>query len=126
MSDLKERLILLMNSGQIELVSTHARLSFPIIERMYRKMVAEVPFTDIQVAGSAIINGHHRYLAALLANYQLSRAAGIRSEAKLNVDWKAVILEDADWDLPGDVERFNAEDARYCGMGLGEFLERIK
>jgi len=115
-----------MHSGEIKLVSTHSRLSFPIIARMYRKMIINVPFTDIQVADDAIINGHHRYLASLLANYNLTHALGIRSQAKLNVDWKSVVLEDADWDLPEDIEKFNKEDARYVGISLEDFMERIR
>jgi hypothetical protein len=125
-SSIKEKLIKLMRGGNIELISTHVRLSFPIIERMYRKMIINVPFRSISVVGGAIMNGHHRYLASLLANYNLDRSNGIRSLAKSDVDWSTVILEDVDWDTAEDVEKFNKEDAKYLGITLEELLEKVK
>lgn len=124
--DLKTRLASLLNSGELTLTSTHSRLSFPIIERMYKKMCIKLPFLDIQVVDGAIINGHHRYLAALLADYELGRCKGIRTAAKHDFDWKVVTLEDHDWNDPQVVNSFHIMDAEYLGISLEELLKRIE
>jgi hypothetical protein len=71
MSFMKEQLIELMHSGKLELISTHEHLSLPVIERIHKKMTLKLLFGSIQVAENVIINGHHRYLASMLANYTL-------------------------------------------------------
>ena len=49
------------------LKSTHERLCFPVIKRLYTKMKIGIKFSGIKVDGDLIIDGHHRYLASLLA-----------------------------------------------------------
>jgi hypothetical protein len=94
---LKIELEHLFKSGKIELVSTHEHLSIPIIERIYKKMKLKLNFGSIQVDQGVIIDGHHRYVASLLAKHQLEQVPGIKSQAKNTFDWTAVKLLDEDW-----------------------------
>ena len=122
----KNELDELFRSGKIELVSTHGHLSVPIIERIYKKMTLNLKFGSIQVDKNVIIDGHHRYVASLLAKYSLERVPGIKSQAKDTFDWTAVKLSDEDWDTAAKVKLLNEEDARYNGMSLEELLDKIK
>ena len=126
MSAIKEQLIELMHSGKIELISTHEHLSLPVIERIHKKMTLKLLFRSIQVAENVIIDGHHRYLASMLANYKLEQTPCIKPQAKTNFDWKSVKLVDEDWDTDAKIKNLNYQDAKYNDMTLEELLEKIK
>ena len=119
-SDIKNKLFGLIQSEKIELVATQTKISLPIVERMYRKMTAGVSFADIQIVDNAIMNGHHRYLASLLAGYALGRYKGLRPDVKKNVDWKDIHVDGNDWDQPEEIARFDAEDAKLLGISVEE------
>lgn len=120
--NIKEQLLEIMNSGQLELGSTHQNLSLPIIERIYKKMKLNLSFGSIQVVDGIIINGHHRYLASKLANFPLDQVPGSKSIAKELYDWKNVLLEDDDWDTEQELNHWNELDAKYNNISLEELL----
>lgn len=123
--NLMDRLLELIKNGELEMISTHKALSLPIIERIYKKMVLNLKFDSIQVDKGVIINGHHRYLASKLANFNLDQVLGLRSSAKELIDWQDVILVEDDWDTDAKIKRLNEEDARYNGMSVEELLAQL-
>lgn len=123
--NLKSQLLELINTGGLELVSTHKALSLPVIERIYKKMRLHLRFGSIQVDKGVIINGHHRYLASKLADYQLDQVPGIRTAVKELIDWQHVILVEDDWDTEAKIRHLNEEDARYNGMSVEELLAQL-
>lgn len=123
---MKDRLMELMMSEGLELVSTHERLCFPIIERIAKKMTIGIIFSSISVDGNVIINGHHRYLASLLVGYKLDRVPCPKPDAKELADWKSVKLVDDDWDTEAKIRMLNEEDARYNDLTLAELIEKLK
>lgn len=125
MSMLKEQVLELMNSGNIPLVATQAKVSFPVIERMYKKMKLNIMFPTIRVHDQAIIEGHHRYLASLLAGYNIDYGQGLRSQAKKNILWSKVQLLDEDYYTLTKINILNEEDARYLGISLSRLLLMI-
>lgn len=66
----KEVVIDFIKKNEIELKATHAKLCLPIINRLYKKMATGIKFSNIKVADGLIIDGHHRYLASLLADFK--------------------------------------------------------
>ena len=79
---MKKKLIELMKMDDHTLISTHEQLSFPVVERIAKKMLIGLTFGSISVDENVIINGHHRYLASLLTGYKLDQVAGIKTAAK--------------------------------------------
>lgn len=126
MATLREQLVELMQSGKVELVATQAQVSFPLIERMYRKMMINVPFRAIQVHEKAVIEGHHRYLASMLAGQKMDQVPTPRSQAKQDVEWKKVQLLEDDYYTAARIKILNEEDAQYLGISVEALLERIK
>lgn len=123
--NLKDQLFELMNNRELELGSTHKVLSLPIIERIYKKMRLNLRFGSIQVNEGVILNGHHRYLASKLADYQLDRVPGIRTAAKELIDWQNVELVEDDWDTEAKIRHLNEEDARYNSMSVEKLLAQL-
>jgi len=89
-------------------------------------MLINLSFTGIRVDGNIIIDGHHRYMASLLANYSLDYIACIRSQAKRSIDWESVKFVEEDWDTPAKIRILNEADARYNDMSVEYLLEKIK
>lgn len=123
---IKEKLEKLVKEEKIELLSTHEHLSVPIIERIYQKMILNLKFGSIQVDNGVIIDGHHRYVASLLANYKLERVPGLRSQAKKVIEWNSVNLVVDDWDTPAKVKFLNEQDAKFNELSLEDLLETLK
>jgi len=123
----KEDVLNFLQSEELELKSTHKVLSFPIIYRLYRKMLLKIQFTHIKVDDELIIDGHHRYLASKLAkSKELERVKSHITDAKEKTDWKNVEIVDSDWDAPESVKTFNEEDAKYNNMTLEKLEELLE
>lgn len=78
----KQQLLNLIKSNKIELISTHNKLSFPVIERIYKKMTLGIKFQGIKIEGKVIVDGHHRYLASLMAEIELEKYPSYTTRAK--------------------------------------------
>ncbi|WP_297337994.1 hypothetical protein [Algoriphagus sp.] len=70
--DFENEILSLIKTGKLDLISTHKHLSIPVIKRIYKKMKLKLIFDSIQVDNeNVIINGHHRYIASKLADFNL-------------------------------------------------------
>ena len=116
----------LVNQGNIELKSTHERLCYPVIERIYKKMSIGIKFSGIKVDGDVIIDGHHRYIASLLAGITLDVYPSNKTSATKISDWKTVNFAEEDWDTEAKILILNQIDADYNEMTIYELNELLK
>jgi hypothetical protein len=116
----------LFKENNVELKSTHSKLCLPIINRIYRKMVIEIKFPSIKVYGDLIIDGHHRYLASLLAAVKLEKDPSNKTSATEITDWNAVVFDDEDWDTEAKIKMLNEQDARFNNMSIEEISNHLK
>jgi len=110
-SELKvEDLEIFLNKEDHEYFTTHSKVCFEIIKRIYRRVLLGYDFGAIKVnQNRLIIDGNHRYLAYELAGIDYEIIAGCRSfsdpEYKLNT---LNLVIDEDWD-------YNRQDTRkFC------------
>lgn len=122
----KDQVIELLQEEKMDLEPTQDKLCFPIIQRLYNKMSSGLLMPSIQIDKNVIINGHHRYIASILAKYPLVRVTSIRSSAKQQVEWKLVTIVEEDWDSRYDIEMYNTEDAKFNGLTLEDIVGIIK
>jgi len=124
---IKRKLEEILINTEVELHATHSKLCFPIILRMYKKMIAGISFPSIKVYRNfIIIDGHHRYLASLLADVDLERVDSPTTSAKKITSWAEVELSMEDWDTQEKIEELNAEDAKYNNIPLEIIIELLK
>lgn len=77
----------------------------------------------MKVSDNLIIDGHHRYIASLLANFNLDRAKS-PSPSVINVtEWKSIEYVDEDWDTPAKIKMLNEQDASYNDIPLNKIAE---
>ena len=108
------------------LKSTHERLCFPVIKRLYTKMKIGIKFSAIKVDGDLIIDGHHRYLASLLAEVCLEKHPSNRTSATKVSEWHIVEFDEDDWDTEAKILFLNQKDAIYNGITLEKLQELLK
>ncbi len=108
------------------LISTHNRLCLPLIIRMYKKMENGIKFDAIKVSESTIVDGHHRYVASVLAGQNLPTIKSATTSATIEYDWKDVEFVEEDWDTPEIIQKMNEADAEYNNMTLDQINEMIK
>ena len=122
-ADVVQRFLL---EHDIELMSSHTRLCLPVIDRIYRKMRNGIRFSGIKVDGNLICDGHHRYVAALLADFELERIPSSRTSATRTTNWNEVVFVEEDWDTPAKIKMLNEEDAYFNNMTLTQLVELLK
>lgn len=85
-----------------------------------------VKFPSIKVDDNIIIDGHHRYLASLLAGKTLNIVPSIKTSATIVNGWNAVTLDTEDWDTDAKIRMLNEEDAKYNGIETDKISELLK
>ena len=122
----KEAIIAFVSANEIELSSTHTKLCLPVINRIYKKMCAGIKFSGIKVENNLICDGHHRYIASILADFALERIPGNVTSATASVDWKSVAFEEEDWDTLAKINMLNEQDADYNNIPIAKIVELLK
>ena len=89
-------------------------------------MLADIKIPSIKVEGNFICDGHHRYVASLLANYPLERILWVTTSATTVIDWKTVSFDDSDWDTEDEVNLRNRQDAEYNNISIDKIVELLK
>lgn len=115
------------NTSSFSLKPTQQKICIPVVNRICKKMPGGVRFSDIKIikAEALIINGHHRYLASVLANYAIEHTEWQAPRNVSSADWALIEYVDDDWDSVEDIERLNLEDAWYNGIPLEEMIKMI-
>ena len=116
----------LINNVDLKFKSTHTRLSLPIINRIYKKMKANLKFPPIKIQHDFICDGHHRYLASLLAGYNLEITLWETARATTTIDWKTVSFDENDWDTYEEICQINLQDAAYNSIPLERILALLQ
>jgi hypothetical protein len=119
-----ETIRLALQQREEPLTCTHARLCLPIIQRLHRKMLAGIKFPAIKVVGSLIIDGHHRYVAALMADYELEMVPYATTSTTRPTEWADVEFDTEDWDTEARIRLCNRTDAQFNGIPM-EQMERL-
>lgn len=112
--------------NEFELKATQEKLSFPVLNRIFKKMKGGIIFSDISVKDGIICNGHHRYIASILADYVIKSSPGVTTSATLVVPWKSVLLLEDDYDTKAGIEVLNQRDAKYNNLSEDDILELLK
>ena len=105
------------------LITTHNKLSLPIIRRIYKKMINGIRFDDIKVCDNCIIDGHHRFVSSILAGIKLDEAKSSKTSATIEYKWKSVAFVEEEWDTPEKIQRLNELDADFNNIPLEKIIE---
>jgi hypothetical protein len=116
----------LIEEQKLSLKPTQNRLCIPIVFRIYKKMRVGIKFTGIKVDGDLIIDGHHRFLASILAGFDLEKFPSYKTSVTNFIKWEDIEFVDEDWDTMAKIEYLNMIDAENNGITLEELTELLK
>ncbi|AMR30183.1 hypothetical protein A0256_01485 [Mucilaginibacter sp. PAMC 26640] len=111
-------------SDNLPLLATQTKLCIPIINRLCQKMANGIKFEEIKVYNNLIIDGHHRFISALIMKFNLGKVEGNITSATTAITWDKVIFEEKDWDTQAKIEYLNELDAKYNGLEI-DFVKQI-
>ena len=122
---IKEEVQRLIKSGVIKLKCSQDKLCIPIIARLLKKMRAGLTFNAIKIAGDIICNGHHRYIASLLANVPIDRDPYVITNATEIKKWESIQLDEDDWESEDIIHHHNENDASRNNMKISELNDLL-
>lgn len=82
--------------------------------------MAGIHFFEIKVDDNLICDGHHRYIASLLANITIGTIPSASTSATGIIDWEMVIFVEDDWDTPEKIKMLNEVDADFNNKPIKE------
>lgn len=77
--------------GQIE-------ISFPILQRIHRRLQQGLSFGAIKISNGRIVDGHHRYICHKLLNLDIETTVGGTNTKYVEFVWSKVNLTADDYD----------------------------
>lgn len=116
----------ILSQNKVELKSTHNKLSIPIINRIYTKMLLGIKFDDIKIDDNLIIDGHHRYVSSILSNIKLGCVKSSKTSATIEYNWENVEFVNEEWDTEDKIRRLNEIDAEFNNISIEKILEIMK
>lgn len=85
--------------GQIE-------ISFPIIQRIHRRLQQGNSFSAIKIRSGRIVDGHHRYICHKLLKLEAETTIGGGNSIQVALVWNSVNLTRDDYDDEDSRQRF--------------------
>lgn len=89
-------------------------------------MKSGIKFDDIKVCENLIIDGHHRYVSAILAEINLNRVKSSKTSATIAYQWNEVEFVNEEWDTEDKIRRLNELDAKFNNLSVEKILEITK
>jgi hypothetical protein len=82
-------------------------------------------FSSIKVCNDIIIDGHHRYIASLLAEVDIDCVESLKSSTTEITEWMEVIFDVEDWDTESQIHDFHEKDALFNEISICEILNKL-
>lgn len=89
-------------------------------------MSVGIRFADIKVRNNLVCDGHHRYIASLMADFRIGVAEGSTTSATIARDWRSVVLDTEDWDTEAKLIELNEQDARFNNMSIDDLVALLE
>lgn len=115
-----------LQENELDYLPTHNKLSLPIINRIYKKMLNNIKFEIVKVNENFIIDGHHRYISSKLAKIEIDKTSYPKSSATISYSWNEVQFVDEEWDTDHKIMYLNQLDAKYNDLSLDQLIEISK
>lgn len=81
-------------------------ISFPIIERIHRRLQLGKRFSSIKVHEGIITDGHHRYICMSILGLEIETSKGGKNPSAEGFEWKKLNVEINDYDTEADIQRY--------------------
>ena len=98
---------LFLSRSAFDLRASQAAISFPIIQRIHRRLQQGYKFRKIKVLDGVIIDGHHRYICLSMLQMKVESVKAGKNITMLNiVQWAAVFVDQKDYDTLLEIKMY--------------------
>lgn len=115
-----------ISKNRLEFLPTQERISLPIVNRLYKKLLFGVSFPDIKINGNYIVDGHNRYLSSVIAKANINKVECPKPSVIICDNWDEVDFVIEDWDTKYKIKYMNELDAKFNGISLEIMTQIIK
>lgn len=115
-----------LKDNELKYLPTHNKLSLPIINRIYKKIIHGIKFEIVKVNENIIIDGHHRYISFELAKCNIEKTSYPKTAATIVYSWNDVVFVNEEWDTEHKILYLNQLDAKYNDLSLEKMIEISK
>jgi hypothetical protein len=91
---------------EFDFVPSQKEISFPIIQRIHRRLQQGNTFSDIKVKKNVIVDGHHRYISHKLLAVESGTTVGGSISDSIEYIWSEIDLTSVDYDSESDRKMF--------------------
>lgn len=97
-----------LTESSLNLSPGQNKISFPIIQRIHRRLQMGNKFDPINVSADGIIcDGHHRYICLSILGFDIETTPGGKNlTASEEFQWQNMNLETDDYDTTDEINRY--------------------
>lgn len=96
-----------LRENEFEFSSTHKKICFPILKRIYDKLLEGKRFDGIKIEDAIIVNGHHRYICLKFLSLEVETINWTRSPSTEVIPWDLVEIDITEWESDEDIAKHN-------------------
>lgn len=85
-----------------------------------------IQFAPLKICDGIIIDGHHRYIAACLAEISCEFVPAQSNSNLMGTKWQSVRIVTEDWDTAQIIQEMNITDAKYNNINLDTLNQLIE
>ncbi len=85
-----------------------------------------IKFSSINTVDELIIDGHHRYIASQLANFNIEKVPSKKTSVTTEYDWNLLEYDTEDWDTQVKIKMLNENDAKFNNLPLEKIIDLLK
>jgi hypothetical protein len=88
-------------------IAGQGEISFPIIQRIHRRLQQGHRFDPIKVTADGIISdGHHRYVCLSILGIEIKTTKAAKNHNQTTYQWDKICLETKDYDSLAKIKNF--------------------
>ena len=87
-----------LQKTKLPLFASQNAVSFPILNRIHRRLKEGRRFSAIQVDQDLIVNGHHRYVCLCILGLEVEHSKWMRNSNSEVICWSKIVVDEEDWD----------------------------
>ena len=95
-----------LTETEFDCAPSQQEISFPIIQRIHRRLQQGNSFSAIKVKANIIVDGHHRYISHKLLAIEPVTTLGVLITGSIAYTWSEINLTSVDYDTESERNTF--------------------
>lgn len=98
----KSQIELFLDKSQFNLKPSQSSVSYPILQRIIKRLQQDKRFSSIKVHDNIIIDGHHRFICYSFLKIPIEISKTGKNPSSIHIEWNSVLVDCIDYDSKTD------------------------